>query len=57
MNIKDWYDAYCDAHPEFDGYNDAAIDAFWNAATAAGYTADDVNSIDDPVTTKAERDA
>jgi hypothetical protein len=34
---KTWFDKYCDEHPEFDGYDDNAIDAFWNACEAAGF--------------------
>jgi imidazolonepropionase-like amidohydrolase len=32
-----WYRMYCEDHPEFDGYNDDAIDAFWAAAQEAGF--------------------
>jgi hypothetical protein len=32
-----WYLLYCATHPEFDGHNDDAIDAFWAASEAAGF--------------------
>jgi hypothetical protein len=33
----DWFDKYCEEHPEFDGHNDAACDAFWTACEKAGF--------------------
>jgi hypothetical protein len=32
-----WYKMYCEDHPEFDGHNDDAIDAFWHASQEAGF--------------------
>jgi hypothetical protein len=34
---RKWYTKYCDDHPEFDGFNDNAIDKFWQDAIIAGY--------------------
>jgi hypothetical protein len=32
-----WHLQYCATHPEFDGLDDNATDAFWEAAEAAGF--------------------
>jgi hypothetical protein len=39
-----WYHAYLENHPEYDGFNDSAIDAFWIATEEAGFTEDDVHN-------------
>jgi hypothetical protein len=39
-----WYNEYCTAHPEYNGYDDDAIDAFWHATQDAGFSADDVHN-------------
>jgi hypothetical protein len=37
-----WYNKYTAEHPEYDGFNDSAIDAFWAATDEAGFSLDDV---------------
>jgi hypothetical protein len=43
-DFEKWHNEYCTAHPEYNGYDDNAIDAFWRATKDAGFSADDVHN-------------